>query len=100
MLSGGAAVRRVKRTNLPGPNGGTTDVERVAAMSPDIVTFNGRAFQYPPPSIWGRGKGSASGVLTLVRKGRPRHPTGVLRWSIGIRCSNQMLAKFRGRFDP
>ena len=69
MLSRGAAVRGVKRTNLPGSNGGAADAEKVAAMSPDIVTFNGRAFQYPPPSIWGRGKGCASGFLTLARKG-------------------------------
>ena len=29
-----------------GPNGGTADAEKVAAMNPDIMTFNGRAFQY------------------------------------------------------
>ena len=29
-----------------GPNGGTADAEKVAAMKPDIMTFNGRAFQY------------------------------------------------------
>ena len=29
-----------------GSNGGTADAEKVAAMTPDIMTFNGRAFQY------------------------------------------------------
>ena len=29
-----------------GSNGGTADAEKVAAMKPDIMTFNGRAFQY------------------------------------------------------
>ena len=29
-----------------GSNGGAADAEKVAAMSPDIMTFNGRAFQY------------------------------------------------------
>ncbi|MBI0150490.1 multicopper oxidase domain-containing protein [Bifidobacterium sp. M0353] len=29
-----------------GPNGGTADAEKVAGMNPDIMAFNGRAFQY------------------------------------------------------
>lgn len=29
-----------------GSDGGTADAEKVAAMNPDIMTFNGRAFQY------------------------------------------------------
>ena len=29
-----------------GSNGGTADAEKVAGMNPDIMTFNGRAFQY------------------------------------------------------
>lgn len=29
-----------------GSNGGTASAEKVAAMTPDIMTFNGRAFQY------------------------------------------------------
>ena len=29
-----------------GSNGGAADAEKVAAMNPDIMTFNGRAFQY------------------------------------------------------
>ena len=68
-------------------------------MSPDIVTFNGRAFQYDTHLLkLGKGQRVRIWVLDAGLKRCPRHPAGVLRWSIGIRCSNQMFAKFRA--DP
>ncbi len=75
MLSRGAAVRGVKRTNLPGSNGGAADAEKVAAMSPDIVTFNGRAFQYDAhPLKLGKGQRVRIWVLDAGPKRCPRHP--------------------------